>query len=54
MRAGKHRTWMKMHLAANETSQKIQAVTLTTNAVDDAAITFTGGRTEQKKQEHYH
>lgn len=34
--AGKHRTWMKMHVAVNETTQQIQAVTLTTNAVDDA------------------
>ena len=34
--AGKHRTWMKMHIAVDETSQQIQAVTLTTNAVDDA------------------
>ena len=34
--AGKHRTWMKMHLAADETTQQVQAVTLTTNAVDDA------------------
>ncbi len=29
---GKHRTWMKMHLAVDETTQQIQAVTLTTNA----------------------
>ena len=28
--AGKHRTWMKLHLAADETTQQIQAVTLTT------------------------
>jgi len=34
--AGKHRTWMKLHVAADEASQQIQAVTLTTNAVDDA------------------
>jgi Transposase DDE domain len=34
--AGKHRTWMKMHVAVDETTQQIQAVTLTTNAVDDA------------------
>ncbi len=33
---GKHRTWMKMHIAADETTQQVQAVTLTTNAVDDA------------------
>ena len=35
--AGKHRTWMKMHVAVDETTQQIQAVTLTTNAIDDAA-----------------
>lgn len=34
--AGKHRTWMKLHLALDETTQQIQAVTLTTNSVDDA------------------
>jgi|KBSMisStandDraft_5_1062788.scaffolds.fasta_scaffold425632_1 hypothetical protein len=34
--AGKHRTWMKMHLAVDEKNQQIQAVTLTTNAVQDA------------------
>lgn len=34
--AGKHRSWMKMHLAADERTQQIQSVTLTTNAVDDA------------------
>jgi hypothetical protein len=34
--AGKHRTWMKMHVAIDETTQQIHAVTLTTNAVDDA------------------
>lgn len=34
--AGKHRTWMKMHVAVDETTQQIHAVTLTTNAVDDA------------------
>jgi hypothetical protein len=34
--AGKHRTWMKLHLAVDETTQQIQAITLTTNAVDDA------------------
>jgi len=33
---GKHRTWMKMHLAVDETTQQIQAVTLTSNAIDDA------------------
>jgi len=35
--AGKRRTWMKMHLAVDEGTQQIQAVTLTTNAVQDAA-----------------
>lgn len=34
--AGKHRTWMKLHIAADATSQQIEAVTLTTNSVDDA------------------
>ena len=34
--AGKHRTWMKLHIAINGDSQQIEAVTLTTNAVDDA------------------
>lgn len=34
--AGKHRTWMKLHIAANSESQQIEAVTLTTNAVADA------------------
>lgn len=34
--AGKHRTWMKLHIAANSESQQIEAVTLTTNAVTDA------------------
>jgi IS5 family transposase len=34
--AGKHRTWMKMHIAANEETQQIEAVTLTTNSIDDA------------------
>jgi IS5 family transposase len=34
--AGKHRTWMKMHVAADEKTQQIQAVTLTSNSVDDA------------------
>ena len=35
--AGKHRTWMKLHIAADGLSQQIEAVMLTTNAVDDAA-----------------
>ena len=34
--AGKHRTWMKLHIAINGSSQQIEAVTLTTNSVDDA------------------
>ena len=34
--AGKHRTWMKLHIALDEKSQQIEAITLTTNAVDDA------------------
>ncbi len=34
--AGKHRTWMKLHVAVDEQTQQIEAVTLTTNAVDDA------------------
>lgn len=33
---GKHRTWMKLHVALDEVSQQIQAVTLTPNGVDDA------------------
>lgn len=34
--SGKHRTWMKMHIAANEETQQIEAVTLTSNSIDDA------------------
>jgi hypothetical protein len=34
--AGKHRTWMKLHIAADAQTQQIEAVSLTTNAVDDA------------------
>lgn len=34
--AGKHRTWMKLHIAAYGETQQIEAFTLTTNAVDDA------------------
>lgn len=34
--AGKHRTWMKLHIAADGQTQQIEAVSLTTNAVDDA------------------
>lgn len=35
--AGKHRTWMKLHVAVNAASQQIEAVTLTNNATDDGA-----------------
>lgn len=35
--AGKHRTWMKLHIAIDETTQQIEAVTLTSNSVDDAS-----------------
>lgn len=35
--AGKHRTWMKLHVAADCDTQQIAAVKLTTNAVDDAS-----------------
>lgn len=35
--AGKHRTWMKLHLSLDAHSQQAWAVVLTTNAVDDAA-----------------
>jgi len=34
--AGKHRTWMKLHIAANGQTQQIEAIALTSNAVDDA------------------
>ncbi len=34
--AGKHRTWMKLHIGIDSESQQIEAVTLTSNAVDDA------------------
>lgn len=34
--AGKHRTWMKLHIAADGDTQQVEAVTLTSNAVDDA------------------
>lgn len=39
--AGKHRTWMKLHIAANSESQQIEAMVLTTNAVTDAAAVDT-------------
>jgi hypothetical protein len=32
---GKHRTWMKLHVALDGEEQRVQAVQLTTNAVDD-------------------
>ncbi len=35
--AGKHRTWMKLHLAMNSSNQQIHGVTLTTNAIDDSS-----------------
>lgn len=35
--AGKHRTWMKLHLVIDASSQQIKACELTTNAVDDAS-----------------
>lgn len=34
---GKHRTWMKLHLVIDASSQQIKACKLTTNAVDDAS-----------------
>lgn len=34
--AGKRRTWMKLHIAIDEQSQQIEAVTLTDNSIDDA------------------
>ena len=36
--AGKHRTWMKLHLAIDSSNQQVQACELTTNAVDDAEV----------------
>jgi hypothetical protein len=33
---GKHRTWMKLHVALDASSQQVWAVELTSNAVDDA------------------
>lgn len=35
--ADKHRTWMKLHIGVDGESQQIEAFSLTTNAVDDAA-----------------
>lgn len=36
--AGKHRTWMKLHLAIDASNQQIMACELTTNASDDASV----------------
>ncbi len=35
--AGKHRTWMKMHLAIDAESQQIKGVKLTSNSVEDSS-----------------
>jgi Transposase DDE domain len=35
---GKHRTWMKLHVAVDEATAIIESCQLTTNAVDDAAM----------------
>lgn len=35
--AGKHRTWMKLHLGIDASSQQIKVCELTTNAVDDGS-----------------
>lgn len=34
--AGKHRTWMKMHLVIDAESQQVQGVRLTSNSIDDS------------------
>jgi IS5 family transposase len=34
--AGKHRTWMKMHLVIDAESQQIKGVKLTSNSIDDS------------------
>ena len=34
--AGKHRTWMKMHLVIDAQSQQIKGVRLTSNSIDDS------------------
>ena len=34
--AGKHRTWMKLHIALDKVSKQIQAVSPTSNGADDA------------------
>ena len=38
---GKHRTWHKLHVALNAADQRVEAVELTTNAVDDAGAAET-------------
>jgi hypothetical protein len=35
---GKHRTWMKIHLAVDENSKEIESCATTTNSIDDAAV----------------
>jgi hypothetical protein len=35
--AGKRRTWMKLHIAIDQCTQQVEAVTLTANSVHDAA-----------------
>lgn len=35
--AGKHRTWMKLHIAADGSSQQIEGLSLTPNSVDDSS-----------------
>ena len=35
---GKHRTWMKLHVALDAEDQIVEAAELSTNAVDDAAV----------------
>ena len=35
--AGKHRTWMKMHLAIDAENQQIKSVVLTSNSVEDSS-----------------
>jgi hypothetical protein len=35
---GKHRTWMKLHVAVDEATGMIESCAMTTNSVDDAAM----------------
>jgi hypothetical protein len=35
---GKHRTWMKLHVAVDEATAMIESCAMTTNSVDDAAM----------------